>query len=156
MYRFTLKHRATNHIHRKTWRNGIETHHREDNKRSQSSSILISGDTHQVVSKPLCQQTTHTFLSTPWFAYIIIEVRNMHSRFVSHRELSHIARMITKLMVEIGSSFSQRSIKHTFQLLYELFFTSYHLYQIANIMRNIPTINPTVILIISIACTYTT
>ncbi len=69
----------------------------------------------------------------------------MQTRFICHRELSHVSGMIGQLCIKSTFTSPQRCTKHFIQVRYKLLRASHQVNQVGNIVLNIPAINPTVV-----------
>ena len=95
------KDRTADIVSRRSWCHRIKSHHAKHHKGRHASPVLITWNSHQVVTEPLVKQDTDAFLRLPGLSGIIIQIRDMQARFICHREHSDIAGMIRQKRVEL-------------------------------------------------------
>ena len=110
-----------------------------------SSAVLISRNTHQVIAEPCFQHLTDALLCFPRLSGVVIKIRNVQRRFVRHRELAYITRMVGQFCVECIFAPSQRFGESAVKVGDELLVSSHKADEVGYIVWHVPAVNPAVV-----------
>ena len=78
----------------------------------------------------------------------------MKTGLICHRKLSDIASMVRKFSIKFKLASAKRSIECRIKLIIKLLRAAHEFYQIIDVMRNIPTIYPTIVFSVIFTCTH--
>lgn len=141
-------------VNRETGCYRIETKAGEYHEGGQTATVLITGDAHQVVTEPGFQTLADALLRLPGSTCIIIYIRYMQRRLVGHGELPDVSCLVRQLSIELTLATTHTLGKGLIQILHQLFPTPHQPGQVGKVMLHIPTVGPSVVLVIGITCTY--
>ena len=79
-----FEYRTSDSIDRLSRCDWIESQRGKDHKGGETASVLITRNSHQVVTEPSVEHLTDPLLSLPRRSSIVVEIRNMQRRLVSH------------------------------------------------------------------------